>query len=72
MHRPVHDKWWQPEIISSVVANTHRTYFCMTCDPEKLVDQNRLERDFSALLLGKLAAGRRQYSESVGVDLDME
>ena len=42
-------------------------YFCMTCGPKKLgpVDQNRLGRDFPALLLRTLAVGRRQQSESI-------
>ena len=38
----------------------------------ELVDQNRLERDFSALLLRTLAVGRQQQSESIEVALDME
>ena len=33
--------------------------------------QNRLERDFSVLLLRTLAEGRRQQSESIGVALDV-
>ena len=37
-----------------------------------LVDQKRLERDLSALLLKTLAMGRRQKSELIGVALDME
>ena len=44
------------------------------CGLEKLelVDQNRLERNFSALLLRTLVVGRRQQSESIEVALDME
>ena len=44
------------------------------CGLEKLrlVDQNCLERDLSALLLKTLALGRRQQSESTEVALDME
>ena len=50
------------------------SYFYMTCGLEKLglVDQNRLERSLSALLLRTLAVGRRQQSESIEVALDME
>ena len=46
----------------------------MTCGVEKfwLVDQNGLERDFSALLPRILAVGRRQHAESIEVALDME
>ena len=49
-------------------------YFCMMCGLEKLglVDQNRLERDFSALLLRTKAVSRRQQSESIEVALGME
>ena len=49
-------------------------YFHVTCGLVKLelVDQNRLERDFSALLLRTLAMGRQQQSESIEVALDME
>ena len=36
------------------------------------VDQNRLERDLSALLLRTLAVGRRQQSESIQVALVTE
>ena len=44
------------------------------CGLEKLglVDQNWLERNFSALLLRTLVVGRRQQSESIEVALDME
>ena len=44
------------------------------CGLEKLglVDQNWLERNFSGLLLRTLVVGRRQYSESIEVALDME
>ena len=47
-------------------------YFCMTCGPENLkcVDQNRLERNLSALLLRTLAVGRQQ-SKSIDVVLDI-
>ena len=38
----------------------------------KLVDQNWLERNLSALLLRTLVVGRRQQSESIEVALDME
>ena len=46
----------------------------MTCDLEKLgpVDQNVLERDWSALLLRTLTVGRQQQSKSIEVALDME
>ena len=37
-----------------------------------LADQNRLERDLSALLLRTLAVGTRQESEWIEVALDME
>ena len=39
------------------------------CDVEnlRLVDQNRLELDFSALLLKTLAVSRRQQPESIEV-----
>ena len=37
-----------------------------------LVDQNWLERNFSALLLRTLVVGRRQQSESIEAALDME
>ena len=37
-----------------------------------LVDQNRLERNFSVFLLRTLVVGRRQHSESIEVALDME
>ena len=49
-------------------------YFCTMCGLEKLgfVDQNWLERNLSALLLGTLAGGRRQQSESIEVALDIE
>ena len=49
-------------------------YFCMMCALEKLglVDQNLLERGLSASLLGTLAVGRRQQSESIEVALEME
>ena len=49
-------------------------YFCSMCGLEKLglVDQNRLERTSSALLLRTLVVGRRQQSESIEVALDME
>ena len=48
--------------------------FCKTCGLEKLelVDQNRLERDFSALLLRTLAVGRQQQSEAIEVALNLE
>ena len=48
--------------------------FFMMCGPGKLrlVDQSRLKRDLSALLLRTLAVGRRQLSESIKVALDME
>ena len=44
------------------------------CDLEKLglVGQNWLERNFSVFLLRTLVVGRRQYSESIEVALDME
>ena len=46
----------------------------MTCGLENLglVDQNRLERGLSTLLLRLLAVGRRQQSKSIGVALDMQ
>ena len=46
----------------------------MMCGLEKpgLDDQNRLERDLSALLLRTLAVGRRSQSESIGVAFEME
>ena len=49
-------------------------YFCIMCGLEKLrlIDQNWLERNLSALLLRKLVVGRRQHSESIEVALDME
>ena len=49
-------------------------YFCMTRGLEKirLVDQNSLKRDLSALLLKTLAVSRQQQSESIEVALDME
>ena len=50
-------------------------YFYVTCGLEKrgLVDQNRLQRNFSTfLLLRTLAVGRRQHSESIEVALNME
>ena len=48
--------------------------FCTMRGLEKLgrVDQNWLERNFSALLLRTLIVGRRQHSESIEVALDME
>ena len=47
---------------------------CMTFGLEQLglVDKHWLERDLSASLLKALAVGKRQQSESPGVDLDME
>ena len=50
------------------------SYFCIMCGLEKLglVDQNWLERNFSGFLLRTLVVGRRQYSESIEVALDME
>ena len=50
------------------------SYFCTMCGIEKLgiVDQNWLERNFSIFLLRTLVVGRRQYSESIEVALDME
>ncbi|CAM9605278.1 unnamed protein product, partial [Ascophyllum nodosum] len=44
------------------------------CGLEKLglVDQNRLERNLSGLLLRTLVVGRRQQSESIEVALVME
>ena len=49
-------------------------YFCTMCGLEqlRLVDQNRLERNLSALLLRTLVVGGRQQSESIEVALDME
>ena len=49
-------------------------YFCALCGLEKLglVDQNRLERNLSALLLRTLVVGRPQQSESIEAALDME
>ena len=48
------------------------SHFCMTCSLEKLrlLDQNWLEGNLSALLLRALVVGRRQQSESIGVYLD--
>ena len=50
------------------------SYFCTMCGLEKLglVDQNWFERNFSGFLLRTLVVGRRQYSESIEVALDME
>ena len=49
-------------------------YFCTMYGLEKLrlVDQNRLERNLSALLRRTLVVGRRQQSESIEAALDME
>ena len=49
-------------------------YFCMMYSLEKLrfVDQNRVERDLSVLLLRTLVVDRRQQSESIEVALDTE
>ena len=49
-------------------------YFYTMCGLEKpgLVDQNWLERNWSALLLRTLVVGRRQQSESIEAALDME
>ena len=49
-------------------------YFCTMCGLEKLelVDQNWLERNFSALLLRTLVVVRRQQSESIEIALDMK
>ena len=52
----------------------HFSYFCTMCGLEKLrlVDQNWLERIFFIFLPRTLVVGRRQYSESIEVALDME
>ena len=49
-------------------------YSCGLCGLEKLrlVDQNWLERNLSALLLRTLVVGRRQQSESIEAALDIE
>ena len=48
-------------------------FYCVTCGLEKLgrFVQNRLERDFSYLLLRTLGVGRQQESESIEAALDV-
>ena len=48
-------------------------YFCTMCGLEKLglVDQKRLERNLSALVLRTLVVGRPQQSESIEAALNM-
>ena len=51
----------------------HHSRVYTMCGLEKLgLDQNWLERNFSALLLKTLVVGRRQQSESIGVAFYME
>ena len=81
MHRGLGD-WMLARAPASPAQGLHHhgpryldfPYFCMTCGLEKLglVDQNRLERDLSALLLRTPVVGRRQQSESIEVALNME
>ena len=81
MHRTL-DGWMLARAPASPAQGLHHhrprysnfTYFCTMCGLEKLglVDQNRLERYLSALLLRTLVVGRRQQSESIEAALDME
>ena len=81
MHRAL-DGWMLARATASPAQGFHHhgpryfifPYFCTMCGLEKLrpVDQNSLERNFSGFLLRTLVVGRRQYSESIEVALDME
>ena len=74
MHRAL-DDWVLARAPTSPAQGLHHhgpryfsfTYFCTMCGLEKLelVDQNRLERSLSALLLRTLVVGKRQQSESI-------
>ena len=81
MHRAL-DGWRRSRTLASPAQGLHHhrprylnfSYFCTMCglDKLRLVDQNWLERNFSVFLLRTLVVGRRQYSESIEVALDME
>ena len=81
MHRAL-DGWMLARASASPAQGLHHrgpryfnfSDFCTLCGLEKLglVDQNWLERNLSGLLLRTLVVGRRQQSESIEVDLDME
>ena len=81
MHR-VLDGWMLTRAPASPAQGLHHLGSCsfnfpcfyIMCDLDKLelVDQNRLERDLSVLLLRTLAVGRRQQSKLMEVALDIE